>query len=76
MDDYADIHAPAAADELVREHWQETRQLQAEIEQLWSRWHEVVQLEQSLPEPQPVFRAVAAGAGKGGLTLVSLGSGT
>jgi hypothetical protein len=76
MDDYADVHAPAAADELVREHWQETRRLQAEIEQLWSRWHEVVQLEQSLPEPQPVFRPVAADAGMGGPTLVSLGSET
>jgi hypothetical protein len=42
MEGYAEVHAPAERDELVRQHWQEMRRLQAETEQVRLRWHSTV----------------------------------
>ncbi len=38
LDDYAEVHAPAAQDEWVRRAWEEARRLQAEVGALLLRW--------------------------------------
>jgi hypothetical protein len=38
-DDYTLVHTPAGQDELVQQTWAETRRLQAEIEEVLTRWH-------------------------------------
>jgi hypothetical protein len=55
MDDYADVHEPAALDKLVKQHWDEVRRLQAETEQLRLKWPGVARRGKSLLEPYPVF---------------------
>jgi Domain of unknown function (DUF4954) len=42
IDDYLEAHISAAKDECVRQTWEETRRLQAEVEDLLLRWHALV----------------------------------
>jgi hypothetical protein len=34
IDDYAEVHTPAAQDKFVRQTWDETRRMQQEVEEL------------------------------------------
>lgn len=38
IDDYAQVHTPAAQDKFVQQTWQETRRLMKELEELIARW--------------------------------------
>jgi hypothetical protein len=49
MEDYAEFHAPAERDELVQQHWQEMRRLQAETERVRLRWQGAVRIALPLP---------------------------
>src|SRR5262249_53218009 len=51
MEDYAEVHAPAEREELVRQHWQEMRRLQAETERVRARWQGTVRTALPLPGP-------------------------
>jgi hypothetical protein len=75
MDDYADVHVPAALDELVREHWQEVRRLQAEAERLRLRWQEFAGCRAPLAVERPLVLSPPEGERAGSSLLVDSGSG-
>jgi hypothetical protein len=53
IEDYALVHTPAERDECVRQCWDQTRRLQAEVETLLARWHETIEEWGSVSRPVP-----------------------